>query len=296
MFWWGFNRFLQCCSRSILPSSFSLFLSSFNPPRVPPYFSPHRHPIASICYDTHEDAHTALKAFMRTQKLSRCTFSMISLYFWHLTHHLFTSSPLLQFSFPSPVFHPLHLQSSPSSVSPVPWWTIEMPQRMTGCDWKSCLAECVSSSSSSVFSVFSPLSLASAPAWWPTLASLWSPIMHCDGCVSAQPDLGETISKQQAEINSAASPGNSFPLLVFLLSLSVWLSYSLTTPQRLFFSFSRPPRYLAFTFFATPSRLALCLHLLSCHLSFCDLFIAFFFPASYPLLPHTHRPEHLDAH
>lgn len=132
--------------------------------------------------------HTVLKAFMRTQKLSRCTFSMISLYFWHLTHHLFTSFPLLQFSFPSPVFHPLHLQSSSSSVSPVPWWTIEMPQRMTGCDWKSCLAECVSSSSSSVFSAPPPLSGVSScmvansglsliphnALWWLCQRSAWS--------------------------------------------------------------------------------------------------------------------------
>lgn len=144
---------LQCCSLFIL-SPFSLFLSSFNPPE-----SLHiSHLIVTLLPPsvmTH--THTVLKAFMRTQKLSRCTFSMISLYFWHLTHHLFTSFPLLQFSFPPPVFHPLHLQSSSSSVSPVPWWTIEMPQRMTGCDWKSCLAECVSSSSSSVFSAPPPL-------------------------------------------------------------------------------------------------------------------------------------------
>lgn len=125
------------------PPSPSIFLTSSSP----------------YCLHLLWHTHTVLKAFMRTQKLSRCTFSMISLYFWHLTHHLFTSSPLLQFSFPSPVFHPLYLQSSSFSVSPVPWWTIEMPQRMTGCDWKSCLAECVSSSSSSVFSVPPPLSL-----------------------------------------------------------------------------------------------------------------------------------------
>lgn len=57
-----------------------------------------------------------------------------------------------------------------------------------------------------------------------------------------------------------------------------------------FFFFSTPA-LSRLHFFATPSRPALCLHLLSCHLSFCDLFIAFFFPASYPLLPHTQRPE-----
>lgn len=75
--------------------------------------------------------------------------------------------------------------------------------------------------------------------------------MHCDGCVSAQPDLGETISKQQAEINSAVSPGNSFPLLVFLLSPSVWLSHSLTTPQHLFFLFL-DPRVISPSLFRNP--------------------------------------------
>lgn len=247
MFWRGFNRFLQCCSLSIL-SPFSLFLSSFNPPRVPPYFSPHRHPIASICYDTH--THRSESLYAHTKAVTLHFLYDISLF---LASH---ASPLYFLS-PAPIFLPLACFSpSPPPVllflrlfcAMVNDWDATANDRL----WLKILFSRVCFLLLLLcFLCPPPPSLASAPAWWPTLASLWSPIMHCDGCVSAQPDLGETISKQQAEINSAVSPGNSFPLLVFLLSPSVWLSHSLTTPQHLFFLFL-DPRVISPSLFRNP--------------------------------------------
>lgn len=108
--------------------------------------------------------------------------------------------------------------------------TTEMPSK-----WQA-LAESVAPSSLShpfslclSFSRFLCPPQASAHAQWPTLASVWSPIMHSDGCVSTQPDVREaSLSEQQAKINCEVSPGNRFLCWSFcFLCLSDYLILSL---------------------------------------------------------------------
>lgn len=105
----------------------------------------------------------------------------------------------------------------PTPPSPVQQWMIEMP----GSDCKPCSPP----SPLSLCSLLSPK--ASSPTLRPALASFWSPIMHCDGCVSSQPDLRGTISKQQAKINSQ---GTVSPVGASLLFAALIISSSLTIP------------------------------------------------------------------
>lgn len=87
-------------SAAVSPSSHPShsFFQVLTPPRVPPYFSPHRHPIASICYDTH--THRSESLYAHTKAVTLHFLYDISLF---LASH---ASPLYFLS-PAPIFLPL---------------------------------------------------------------------------------------------------------------------------------------------------------------------------------------------
>lgn len=111
------------CSLSCL-SSFSLFLSSSPPPsRVPPCFSPHRHPIASICHTrikTHMPMCTHRRKHTHTLCCCHTAVSLQNLFIFGIlaiTSLLLLSrsnflSPLLFVAFPLSTSNPL----SPASL------------------------------------------------------------------------------------------------------------------------------------------------------------------------------------